>query len=69
MKQGFDLSVALCLAGYVTIAHSDEVGLVKGGQLTALVRSGRSTRRAGWPLPVSICIRATRRATASRGIS
>ena len=26
--------------GYVTIAHSDEVGLVKGGQLTALVGSG-----------------------------
>ena len=27
-------------AGYVTIAHSDEVGLVKGGQLTSLVGSG-----------------------------
>jgi hypothetical protein len=26
--------------GYVTIAHSDEVGLVKSGQLTALVGSG-----------------------------
>ncbi len=26
--------------GYVTIAHSDEVGLVKGGQLRALVDSG-----------------------------
>ena len=26
--------------GYVTIAHSDEVGLVKGGQLTSLVGSG-----------------------------
>lgn len=26
--------------GYVTIAHSDEVGLVKGGQLSALVDSG-----------------------------
>jgi hypothetical protein len=26
--------------GYVTIAHSDEVGIVKGGQLTALVGSG-----------------------------
>ena len=26
--------------GYVTIAHSDEVGLVRGGQLTALVGSG-----------------------------
>ena len=37
MKQWFDLSVALCLARYVTIAHSDEVGLVKGGQLIALV--------------------------------
>jgi hypothetical protein len=27
-------------AGYVTIAHSDEVGLVKAGQLTSLVGSG-----------------------------
>jgi hypothetical protein len=27
-------------AGYVTIAHSDEVGLVKGGQLISLVGSG-----------------------------
>jgi len=27
-------------AGYVTIAHSDEVGLVKAGELTALVGSG-----------------------------
>jgi hypothetical protein len=27
-------------AGYVTIAHSDEVGLVKGGQLVSLVGSG-----------------------------
>ncbi len=26
--------------GYVTIAHSDEVGVVRGGQLTALVGSG-----------------------------
>jgi len=27
-------------AGYVTIAHSDEVGLVKGGQLTSVAGSG-----------------------------
>jgi MOSC domain-containing protein len=53
---------------YVTIAHSDEVALVKQDQIRAVVRPERraaagSMRPAGWRFSVRISTRPTRRAT------